>query len=185
MYYERQVGDKLVEQIAWSSCVTLLPLAVLLMLVFFLNIKKEYRKTFWSLKRGKDVTMGHFTDRTDDATKSLVFLKNYRHWREIEDEVKDWVLDNWNTWVIDQPEWFNDNIKSRIPPRMVPVLDDQKTLQRFQNNVKRNSMVLNRLPSISRLLSSSSSNSSGARVSSVAPDTIVNRRDTLRMVQDD
>ena len=59
----------------------LLPAASLFVAIFFLNIKNEYRKTFWSTKWGKDMTLG-LMDSTKDSTKAKIFLKNCRHLRE-------------------------------------------------------------------------------------------------------
>ena len=93
-YYEINVENEIVAQIAWNSCYVLLPSSLLLIAVFFLAIEKEYRKTFWTTERGKDVTMGHMNSN-EDMVKALVFVKNRRHWKSIEDDVEEWVRDNW------------------------------------------------------------------------------------------
>ena len=43
--------------LAWTVVRYLIPFTIVCFAVFFLNIKREYWHTFWSTKRGKDLTM--------------------------------------------------------------------------------------------------------------------------------
>ena len=141
MYYENNVQNEIVAQIAWNSCYALLPSSLLLIAVFFLAIKKEYRKTFWTTERGKDVTMGHMSS-SEDMVKALVFVKNRMHWKSIEDDVEEWVRDNWERWMEEEPDWLDDNMKARIPPHMIPNDEDRKKVENLQSARRRSSALV-------------------------------------------
>ena len=140
-YYQSNVGDEAVAKIASMSCSVLLPSSLLLIVVVFLAIKKEYRKTFWTTERGKDVTMGHMSS-SEDMVKALVFVKNRMHWKSIEDDVEEWVRDNWERWMEEEPDWLDDNMKARIPPHMIPNDEDRKKVENLQSARRRSSALV-------------------------------------------
>jgi hypothetical protein len=46
-------------------------------------------------------------------------LSNSRHhW--VEEEVKDWIAENWSTWQKEKPDWFDKAFKARIPLDFIP-----------------------------------------------------------------
>ena len=47
---------------------------------------------------------------------------------DIEDEVKDWVWQNWAKWMEEKPTWFDERMRSMIPGDMIPSRDDQKQI---------------------------------------------------------
>ena len=148
-YYERNVREKAVADIAWvtdiawSACLIFVPTILALKVFFFSIIKKEYRKTFWTLKRGKDVSIGHM-ESSEDSVRALIFIKNRRHWKSIEGKVEEWVRENWERWMEEKPEWLNDNMKARIPPNMIPNINDRQEVEVLQS-VRRRSSLLGRL----------------------------------------
>ncbi len=139
-YYERNDGDKIVADIAWGSCLLFLPTIFVLKLIFFFIIKKEYRKTFWTLKRGKDVSIGHM-DSSENSVRALIFIKNRRHWKSIEGKVEEWVRENWEKWMEEKPEWLSENIKAKIPPHMIPNIEDRKVVEELQSERRRSSLL--------------------------------------------
>jgi hypothetical protein len=94
--------------------------------VFFLNIEKKYWKTFWSIQKGKDMTMGHFLERKSDAKMFLVFEHSRHQWVSIEGEVKKWVESNWAKWEEEKPEWFTDVRKAMVPVDFIPADGDAR-----------------------------------------------------------
>ena len=119
-YYENSEGsEEAITQLAWNSCVVLLPCSLSLILTFFVTMNKKYRSTFWTLKRGKDVTLGHMNS-SEDARRALIFIKSRRHWKQIEDKVEEWVRENWERWMNEKPKWLDENMKSKIPLEMIP-----------------------------------------------------------------
>ena len=115
-------------QIAWSACYTFLPCSILLMVIFLLSMKSEYRATFWSTKKSKDFILGFF-ESSEDEVRAYIFIHNHRYWKEIEDKVEGWVRDNWADWMKEEPEWLNEHIKARIPPHMIPNIEDRQKIQ--------------------------------------------------------
>jgi hypothetical protein len=91
----------------------------LIFCLFLCFMKKEYRKTFFSLKLGKDEMMSYF-ESEDDATKSIIVTINKRQWRRIEKDVRKWLLDNWERWEEEDPPWFNEVWKSDIDDDWLP-----------------------------------------------------------------
>ena len=141
IYYERNSGSKeTITRIAWMACYVLLPLTLALKVVFFAIINKKYRKTFWSLKRGRDVTVGHMNS-DKDSVKALVFIKNRNHWKSIEGKVEEWVRENWDKWKNEEPEWLDDNMKARIPPHMIPDSKDREKVEEMQSARRRSSLL--------------------------------------------
>ena len=147
MYYQYEskkkgskVGGQTVTKLAWNVCSILLPCVQFFIIVFFSTINKEHRKTFWSLKRGKDVTLSYF-ESNEDSTKAVIFHHNYRHWKEIEDKVEKWVRENWKRWMEEEPEWLDDNMRARIPPHMIPSIEDRKKVEAMQNERRRSSLM--------------------------------------------
>ena len=140
-YYDSMVGhNNETTRLAWTACSVLLPFSFVLLGIFFINIKTEYRKTFYSLKRGRDVTVGHM-DSDKDSIKALVFIKNRQHWRSIEDKVEKWVHENWERWMEEKPEWLNDNMKARIPSDMIPNIKDRRVVEELQSERRRSSLL--------------------------------------------
>jgi hypothetical protein len=88
--------------------------------VFFFNIEKKYLHTFWSIQRGKDKTMAYFLEGKSDAIKFSVFKRSKHHWVSIEGEIKKWVGLNWAKWEEEQPEWFTDVMKAKVPVDFIP-----------------------------------------------------------------
>ena len=88
--------------------------------LFFLLIKKEYRRSFFSTQLGKQLTMAYFLQGEGDEAKSVVFTSNKKQWRAIRGEVKEWVLLNYWTWEADRPEWFTESWIAKVPPDMIP-----------------------------------------------------------------
>ena len=138
-YYDSKAEDEATSQIAWSACLTFLPCSVLLMMIFLVNIKSEYRTTFWSAKKSKDFILGYF-ESDEDETKAFVFISNIRYWKEIEDKVEEWVRENWAKWMEEEPEWLNDNIKALIPPKMIPNVDDREKVKFLKSERRRSSV---------------------------------------------
>jgi hypothetical protein len=88
--------------------------------VFFLNIERKYLHTFWSIQRSKDYNMAFFLEGRSDANKIEVFGKSRHHWVSIEGEIKTWVELNWAKWEEEQPEWFDDVTKAKVPVEFIP-----------------------------------------------------------------
>ena len=139
MYYQ-DIGDETIAEIAWDACSVLLICSLVFIVVFFMNIDKEYRGTFWSMAKTEDNTLKYF-ESSKDEVKALIFTMNCRHWKSIERNVEEWVFENWRRWMDEQPEWLDDNMKARIPPRMIPNITHREMVVELQSKRKRTSFM--------------------------------------------
>ena len=136
-YYEIEVENEEVVKL-WNACYALLPCSLFIMSVFLANIKSEYRKTFWSTGKAKDMTLSYF-ERSEDGIKALVFIFNRRHWKSIENDVEEWVRESWERWMAEEPEWLDKNTKASIPPHMIPNIKDREEVNELRHKRRRSS----------------------------------------------
>jgi hypothetical protein len=113
------VDEKAID-IASSIVKYFTPTTTICLAVFFLNIEKKYLYTFWSIQRGKDKTMAYFLEGESDDIKIEVFYNSRHHWVSIEGKIKKWVEINWAKWEEEQPEWFTDVVKAKVPVDFIP-----------------------------------------------------------------
>jgi hypothetical protein len=101
----------------------IIPFTLLSFAMFFCNIEKGYLGTFYSTKRGKDMTMSLFLDGKNDEVKFEVIGNSRKQWVSIEDEVRKWVKLNWAKWEEEKPDWFTDTRKAFVPVEFIPTTD--------------------------------------------------------------
>jgi hypothetical protein len=105
----------------------IIPFTIVCFFIFFLNIKNKYWGTFFSLEKGKDLTVKGFREAQDDGKKGYAVLTNSKkHWRSIEGEVKAWVEANWDRWEEEKPEWFDEAMRARVPVEYIPESGDAR-----------------------------------------------------------
>jgi hypothetical protein len=97
-----------------------IPLTILCFGVFFLTINRQYWHTFFSMQRGKDLTVQNFKEGDDEVKANYTFKYSKHHWISIEDDVKNWVIENWEKWEEEKPDWFDDNMKKSVPIEYIP-----------------------------------------------------------------
>ena len=98
----------------------IIPITIICFAVFFFNIESKYLHTFWSTQKSKDKTMVFFLEGESDAMKREIFWRSRHQWVSIEGEVKKWVESNWAKWEEEQPEWFTDVAKAKVPVDFIP-----------------------------------------------------------------
>jgi hypothetical protein len=113
-------------KLAWKVVGIFIPCTVLMFAVFFFNIEKEYLGTFFSLHRGKDLTIENFREGADDVKALFTFLRSKHHWHSIEEEVRAWVESNWHRWEEEKPKWFDDAMRARVPVEYIPGAGDAR-----------------------------------------------------------
>jgi hypothetical protein len=86
-----------------------------------LTIKREYLRTFVSLRTGYADTQSAFLDNEgNDARRVHIFFCNERQWRAIRDRVRQWVLSVYAAWKALMPSWFTTDLQARIPDDFMP-----------------------------------------------------------------
>jgi hypothetical protein len=105
---------------AWKVVRSVIPCTVVLFAVFFFNIEKKYWGTFYSLQKGKELTMKGFREGKDDGIKAAHMAMSKHHWKAIEEEVKAWVEENWDRWEEEKPDWFDEAMRASVPVEYIP-----------------------------------------------------------------
>jgi hypothetical protein len=106
--------------LAWKVVGIFIPCTIVLYAVFSFNIEKKYWGTFYSLQRGKDLTVKNFREGSDAVKAKYTFKYSHHHWNSIEEDVKAWVEANWDRWLEEKPKWFDDAMRARVPLEYIP-----------------------------------------------------------------
>ena len=88
--------------------------------VFLSLLKKKYIGTFFSTQTGNEWAQNWFLNGVTDQFKIKVLNMNPHCWKSIRPQVREWLLENWNTWEDEKPEWFNDIFMSWVDDDMMP-----------------------------------------------------------------
>jgi hypothetical protein len=97
-----------------------IPATMLCFAVFLWNIEKKYFGTFFSLQKGKDLTVKNFREGKDEIKAEYSFGRSRHHWITIEEEVRAWVEANWEKWDEEKPKWFDEAMQLRVPVEYIP-----------------------------------------------------------------
>jgi hypothetical protein len=103
-----------------------IPITTLCFAIFFLNIERKYWHTFLSTQKGKEYSMAFFLEEENEAVKFKVLDNSKHQWVSIEGEIKKWVRSNWAKWEEEQPEWFDDMNKAKVPVEFIPADGDAR-----------------------------------------------------------
>ena len=129
------------ERVAWTLVGSLSGAWVVVFGVFLLLMKKEYRRTFFTTRTGKQWTMDFFLRGTEDAVKKGTLSHNKAQWRAIREDVKEWVQANWWQWKEEKPEWFSLVWQSRVPKEWITDVEERARLDKVRENGRRRSSV--------------------------------------------
>jgi len=129
------------ERVAWAVVGSLSGAWVVVFGVFLLLMKKEYRRTFFTTRTGKQWVMDFFLKGTDDAVKKNVVGCNKKQWRAIREDVKEWVQANWWKWKEEKPEWFDLAWQSRVPEEWIVDVEERARLDDVREKGRRRSSV--------------------------------------------
>jgi hypothetical protein len=127
-FYYSSKPDKLVmtQESAWSIVGTLGGAWLFFFALFLKLMKKEYRKTFISFETGSDWAMSFFLKGDTDEKRVKPLRLNINKWKKIRPEMKEFLLDSWDTWEEENPKWFTEVWKSRVPGDMLPAAELRK-----------------------------------------------------------
>jgi len=127
------------ERVAWTLVGSLSGAWVVVFGVFLLLMKKEYRRTFFTTRKGKQWTMDFFVKGVDDAQKSVVMTRNKKQWRAIRGDVQEWVQANWWKWKEEKPAWFDLAWQSKVPKEWITNVEERVRLDKARENGRRRS----------------------------------------------
>jgi hypothetical protein len=113
-------------KLAWSVVGIFIPCTALLFAVFFFTIEKKYWGTFYSLQRGKDLSVKCFREGSDAVKALYTFEFSKHHWKANKKEVRAWVEANWDRWEEEKPDWFNEAMRAKVPVEYIPDSGDAR-----------------------------------------------------------
>jgi len=128
------------ERVAWTLVGSLSGAWVVVFGVFLLLMKKEYRRTFFTTKTGKQQVMDRFS-ADDEAVKAAVLKKNKKMWRAIREDVQEWVQANWWRWKEEKPAWFDLAWQSKVPKEWITDVEERARLDKVREKGRRRSSV--------------------------------------------
>ena len=101
--------------------------------VFFLSIiNPKYHRTFFSLMTAKEAERNMFMAAEEPEAKLWVFVDPPFMWEDFREELKEYVLDNFEEWETGKPRWWTETLKSRIPEDMIPETARKRELKKRQ-----------------------------------------------------
>ena len=128
------------EMFLWAVLGTGFVLWLTSFVAFFLTIDGKYYPTFTSMQSGKQYVVDTFRIATTDERKVLIFKRHPDYYDSIQDEVKGWVLQNWDAWQTDKPAWFTEKVVRTIPDSFIPA-DDLKEIDQAGGRERKKSSV--------------------------------------------
>ena len=107
-------------------------------LLFFMLIKRKYRKTFWDQQTGWQNVIATF-ENTEDAHMKMtaIFTNHISMSRRIKCDVIEYIAENWAEWERTKPSWFTPGFISKIPDEFIP----QQNLEELGGARRRRSSV--------------------------------------------
>jgi len=137
-------GDSTLTIIMGGSCAGLLVTFAL----FLASIERKYVATFFDARTASEFNADKFLNATTDENKFAILAKNEKLWRNIRNDVKDWLAAGIPVWLEEQPTWLTDRYRSLIPEWAV---DDKALLSRIRNeNVE--ALLRERRGSVAKLI---------------------------------
>jgi len=90
-------------------------------LLFFMLIKRKYRKTFWDPQTAWQMVIATY-ENTDDAQLKMtaIFTNHISMSRRIKGNVIEYMAENWAEWKRTKPSWFTPGFISKIPDEFIP-----------------------------------------------------------------
>ena len=64
-------------------------------------------------------------------------MHSRHHWVSIEGEIKKWVESNWAKWEEEQPDWFTDVMKAKVPVDFIPADGDARRRESVKDRASR------------------------------------------------
>ncbi len=127
-YFAKTAPDtvELARNTAWRIVGSLSGSWLFFFLLFFMLMKKKYRKTFFSFETGNEWAVSFFLKGDTDAKRVKPLRLNKRKWKKIRPQMKEFVLENWEAWEEEQPEFFTEAFKKRVPDDMLPPAEMRK-----------------------------------------------------------
>ena len=113
-------SSNLLSDKAWFIVTVLFCFSIFCFSFFILKINKDYRWTFADTQTGKKFVVDNFTEAETDEMKFDVFTHHPSYYYEVNNKIKIWLAEKWDTWEDEKPEWFTAQAISEIPADILP-----------------------------------------------------------------
>ena len=107
--------------VLWKLVTGLLIFSMLNFGLFLKSIKQDYIKTFFSAQNSSEYLCTNFKNATSDEEKIVCFCNHPSLYETINQDLMEWLNDNWSKWEENPPDWFTPNVIASIPAHMLPV----------------------------------------------------------------
>ena len=64
--------------------------------------------------------MKHGEIRKMTKDKFIVFKRHKSYYKRIDEELKEWLVENWEKWENDKEDWFTAKMIGKIPSELLP-----------------------------------------------------------------
>mmetsp|Transcript_8732 Transcript_8732/g.17684 ORF Transcript_8732/g.17684 Transcript_8732/m.17684 type:complete len:464 (-) Transcript_8732:1299-2690(-) len=139
--YEVKGGDTKNVQLAWKTAWTFIPIVSISFGVLFYNMDHKYIGTFFSTQTGKGMNHERFKNGANDQIKLQIFYHSRHFWVGIEDEMKQFIAENWEKWEINDIYWFDDVLKATVPIEWIPTSNSRNRESLRRGSVRRRSLL--------------------------------------------
>jgi hypothetical protein len=121
LVYAEDTEEKMGANVVWIFAACMVVLLVVISGDFMARIVvPKFRKTFWSLRTGRQLSESMFLDNTEDDLRVNIFTDNIMLWSRIEEDVREWTMENWERWDQEKPAWFTGVVIASVPDDFIP-----------------------------------------------------------------
>jgi hypothetical protein len=118
-----------ITNLGWSLATYLIPVIMIALFTFFLNIKREYLSSFYSTQTGIDCIAFIFRNSKTERGKMTEAVECSQHLtKPIKNEVVAFVRDNWFKWEEEKPKWLSPAMRHAILINYLPVETQQQEI---------------------------------------------------------
>ena len=89
--------------------------------IFFFGCDKAFLSSFYSTATGKNHARMLFKSAKSDKLKAAVLDFHPSMYRNFEEDIKGWLVDNWEKWDAEKPSFFTLDFIVKIPPGLAPL----------------------------------------------------------------
>ena len=107
----------------WPVLVGILVLFVLSAVAFLCLIDKKYFHTFISTLTGPENCAKQYREATMDEQRMDCFRVHPTYRYGFDDDLRNLVTENWNSWMDVKPDWFTDDVISNVGDDYLPVIE--------------------------------------------------------------
>ena len=108
------------ESSLWALVAGLFAISMISFGTFLKSINRKYLGTFFDTRTGKQFLCDNWRDGTVDSDRFYVFSKHASLYKSINEELKDWLSENWEKWEEEKPDWFTAKMIKKIPEEILP-----------------------------------------------------------------